>query len=68
MACGILVPRPGIKPMPPALEAQHLNHWTAREVPQYLVITYSGKESEKVYIQVIYIRIYMYVIYIYIYN
>ena len=28
----ILVPWPGIKPMPPALEAQHLNHWTTREV------------------------------------
>ena len=33
MACRILVPRPGIKPLPPALEAQSLNHWTAREVP-----------------------------------
>ena len=31
-ACGILVPRPGIKPMPPAVEAQSLNHWTTREV------------------------------------
>ena len=30
---GILVPRPGIKPMPPALGARSLNHWTAREVP-----------------------------------
>ena len=34
MACEILVPRPGIEPMSPALEAQGLNHWTAREVPQ----------------------------------
>ena len=33
MACGVLVPPPGIKPAPPALEAQNLNHWTAREVP-----------------------------------
>ena len=33
MACGILVPQPGIKLMPPALEAQSLNQWTAREVP-----------------------------------
>ena len=33
-ACGILVPRPGIEPTPPALEAQSLNHWTAREVPE----------------------------------
>ena len=32
-ACGILVPRPGIEPAPPSLEAQSLNHWTAREVP-----------------------------------
>ena len=29
----ILVPPPGIKPVPPALEAQILNHWTTREVP-----------------------------------
>ena len=33
VARGILVPQPGIKPVPPALEAQSLNHWTAREVP-----------------------------------
>ena len=32
-ACGILVPQPGIAPAPPALEAQTLNQWTAREVP-----------------------------------
>ena len=33
MACGILVPQPGMEAAPPALEAQRLNHWTAREVP-----------------------------------
>ena len=33
VACGILVPRPGIEPVPPAMEVQSLNHWTAREVP-----------------------------------
>ena len=33
MACGILIPQPGIKPLPPALEACSLNHWTTREVP-----------------------------------
>ena len=33
VACRILVPRPGIEPAPPAVEAQHLNHWTTREVP-----------------------------------
>ena len=26
------LPRPGIQPMPPALGAQNLNHWTAMEV------------------------------------
>ena len=31
--CGILVPLPGVSPLPPALEAQSLNHWTSREVP-----------------------------------
>ena len=34
MACRILVPQPGIKPVPPALEAWSLNPWTAREVPR----------------------------------
>ena len=32
-ACRILVPRPGIEPVPPAVEARSPNHWTAREVP-----------------------------------
>ena len=32
VACGILVPLPGIEPTPPAVEAWSLNHWTAREV------------------------------------
>ena len=30
----ILVPQPGIVPVPPALGVQSLNHWTTREVPQ----------------------------------
>ena len=29
--CGILLPLPGIKPTPPAVEVQILNHWNARE-------------------------------------
>ena len=33
MPCGFLAPRPGIKPVPPALETWSLNHWTIREVP-----------------------------------
>ena len=32
-AFGIIGPWPGIEPMPPAVEAQSLDHWTAREVP-----------------------------------
>ena len=41
-ACGVFVPRPGIKPVPPTLEVQSLNHWTTR-VPQvvlYLILCY----------------------------
>ena len=33
VACGILVPLPGIEPRPAALEIQSPNHWAAREVP-----------------------------------
>ena len=29
-----LVPRPGIKPRPPALGVWSLSHWTTREAPQ----------------------------------
>ena len=32
MGCGILVSWPGVEPVPPALEVQILNHWTASEV------------------------------------
>ena len=32
MACGILVPQPRIKPMPPAMETQCFNHWAIMEV------------------------------------
>ena len=35
MAYRILIPQPGIEPAPPALEARSLNHWTAREVPDW---------------------------------
>ena len=34
IVCGLLVPPPGIKPAPRAVEARSLNHWTAREAPQ----------------------------------
>ena len=32
-ACGILVPRAGMEPVPHAAEAWSFNHWIAREVP-----------------------------------
>ena len=32
-ACEILVSAPGFEPVPPALEAQSLNHWATRELP-----------------------------------
>ena len=38
MVCGILVPRPGIEPTPPALEVWSLNHWTTREVPNVFIL------------------------------
>ena len=40
MAGGILVPRPRIKPTPPAVEVQSLNHWTTREVPNVLLFLF----------------------------
>ena len=30
---GILVPQPGIEPMPPEVEAQSPKHWISREFP-----------------------------------
>ena len=35
VACRILVPRPRMEPMLPAVEAWSLNHWTVREVPEH---------------------------------
>ena len=43
--CGILVPRPGIKPTLPALEAGSLNHWTAGEVPQKVSFLNNSSEA-----------------------
>ena len=34
VACRILVPQPGIKPEPPAVEVLSPNRWTSREFPQ----------------------------------
>ena len=40
--CGMqdLSSQPGMEPVPPAVEAQGLNHWTAREVPRTLVFEF----------------------------
>ena len=38
MAYGILVPWPGIEPMPPAVEAWCLNDWTTRDVPDWVFL------------------------------
>ena len=32
VACGILVPWPGMEPVPPVMKVRSLNHWTTREV------------------------------------
>ena len=39
-AFGVLVPPPGIEPLPPALKAQSLKHWTTRKVllPTFLTL------------------------------
>ena len=48
MACGILVPQPGIEPVPAAVEARSFNQWPTREVPtvfyfkSVLLQTFSG--------------------------
>ena len=34
MTCGVLIPGPGLKSVPPAVEVQRLDHWTAGEATQ----------------------------------
>ena len=40
--CGILVPRPGFEPVPPAVEVQSPNHWTAREFPSFTLLKWNS--------------------------
>ena len=40
MANGILVPQPGIEPVPPAVKELSLNHWTTRELPRWQILCY----------------------------
>ena len=44
MAGGILLPGPGITPVPPAVETRSPNHWTARKVPQGGILYPRGPE------------------------
>ena len=44
-ACGIIVPQPGIEPVPPAVEVQSPNHWTSREVPKNIFFKYFRKKD-----------------------
>ena len=37
-ARGILVPRPGVEPGSPVVEAWSPNHWTTREFPQITIL------------------------------
>ena len=41
LACEILLPHPGIKLMPPAVEARSLNHWIPGKVPAPILATES---------------------------
>ena len=54
MACGILVPRPGIEPTPLALHACSLNHWTAREVLPTDCLILEVERAVRLYIYVLY--------------
>ena len=53
VACGVLVPQPGIEPVPPALEAWSLSHWTSGEIPHFKLLslflwnTWAGTISNK---------------------
>ena len=44
MACGILVPRPGIKPVLPVLAVWPLNPWTTRDVPHLFLSSFDVNE------------------------
>ena len=38
VACGILVPQPGLEPGAPPMEVQSLKHWTTREIPNIFLL------------------------------
>ena len=50
VACKILVPWPGIEPMPPAVETWSLNHWTAREVPEGIFKNWNSNNNNNIFL------------------
>ena len=47
MACGLLVPWPGIEPWLPAVKEQNPNHWTIREFPKQNSFELKQKNKKK---------------------
>ena len=47
MAYGILVPLSGIEPVPPAVEAWNLNHWTSKEVPLLAFLIHPNEQQKE---------------------
>ena len=43
VAYGILVPRPGIELVPPAVKVQSLNYWVPGKIPFFLIFLTPGK-------------------------
>ena len=48
VACGILVPWPGIEPAPSAVKVRSPNHWTSREVPPVSSFTFHRNNSNSI--------------------
>ena len=48
VACGILLPWPGIKPLPSAVKAQSSNHWTDSEFPTIIMTRYRTYTEYKI--------------------
>ena len=60
-ACGILVPHPGMEPVPPAAETWDPDHWTTREVPNRVILralnTYvENKEKSQISDLIVYLK------------
>lgn len=48
VAWEILVPQPGIEPLPRAVKTQSSNHWNSRELPNYCIFLALGKYSRSI--------------------